>query len=112
MEVPQAQFRRCRPVLPGGEGEDGVIRGLVEHLDLNLCAGDGTARLEDLKGTGVGPGVSGGLIVPADRPLLLQQRPVQGGAPPAKGPGVDQQGPSGGGVEPPPVQHGLRLAGP
>jgi len=112
MEVPQAQLRLGPAVLAGGEGGDGVVAGFVENLQPEAGARGGGVPQQGLEGIRAGGGVAGGLVVVGDGSIPAHGGAVEGGAPLAEEAAVNEHGAGGGGVEPPPVQHGLGLAGP
>ena len=90
----------------GSKGGNGTEPGLVEDLQRNDLPRLGP------EGVGLGVGVAGSLVVVQGLALLAQGSAVEGQVGHrAEGAAVDQHGPGGGGVEPAPVQHRLRLAG-
>ena len=106
VHVPDPQLHLYAPARIRLQLGDGDQAGLVQDLQGHLRTGLGA------EGVGLHRGVAGGLIMPHRLPLPVQRRAVELCVlRRAEGAAVHQHGPGGGGVEPAPVQHRLRLAG-
>ena len=104
VEIPNPQLHPHKSVRSGGEVSDGAEPGFVEYFQ---C--DGFPRLGP-EGVCLCVGVAGGLIVIQGLALPTQGSSMEGGvAHRAEGAAMNQHGPGGGGVEPAPIQHRLRL---
>ena len=107
MEVTYPQLNLDPAGFIGGKGGNGAEARLVEDFQRNGLPRPG------LEGVGLGVGVAGCLVVVQGLSLPVQRGAMEGQVGHrAEGAAVDQHGPGGGGVEPAPVQHRLRLAGP